>query len=418
MTQAHDRAHGDLISEVADPPRDSGRSPRNSRRPPRSAVRARLSVILLFVIMGMTVGNWQSRLPYIRRAVGIGDAAWGLASTAAIVGELASLVVLSMLISRVTARRLSLVAATLILLVTAPLAASSTVVALIPGLFVWGFAANLLSTPVNAQAIEVERRYGSPLMSTFHASYSVGMLAGGGIGILAAAIGLAPVVQMAVCNAALGALLLATWRWQPEAEKQAPQPLQRSRGSRRFTPQLLLLASIALLIAFTESASAQWSALYATQALSASAAVGAATYASLSTATVTMRLGGDRVMARIGRTRFIKASAIAAAAGLGLALAIGTPAAALIGFAVLGAGTACVYPTIVGIAGKQPGMESAEGVWVMETGQQPGFFMAPVLIGLLAGAFGLRAALVAVVVATLGVAALSGRVTERPQAAS
>jgi fucose permease len=243
----------------------------------------------------------------------------------------------------------------------------------------------------------------------------VGMLAGGGLGIVAAAAGLAPGIQVAVSNIVLAAALAATSSWQPQGgnlrrEENAP----RRRFRDLVTPQLALLAAIAFLIAFTENASAQWSALYTTQGLGASAAAGAATYTALSTSSVVARVVGDRIMQRFGRIRFLVVSGFIAAAGLAAALIVGTAVVAFVGFAILGFGTACVYPTVVSFAGNQPGTSAAEGVWVMETGQQPGFLLAPVLVGVLASAAGLRVALVSVVVTTVAVTLLCSRIRVMP----
>lgn len=399
----------ELLNRVAEIP-GMQTADRGSGKPSITARRSRLAVMLLFLLMGMTLGNWESRIPAIRHAVGVSDAAWGSGYTAAIFGQLASLAVLAVLIRRVKTRRLSLIAAVIILLDTPALAASATLAAVVGGLFVWGFADNMLCTPSNAQALDVERQYGRPLMSTFHATFSVGMLAGGGLGILAASSGVAPGVQMAASNVVLAIALGVSWSWQPVVEP-PPSDASAPRRSLRalFTPQLILLAAIAFLIAFTENGSTQWAALYLTQGLGATAALGAAAYTALTLSGFASRLVGDRIMTRFGRTRFLQMACLLAALSLGVALLIGTPSAAIAGFALLGLGTACVYPTVVGLAGNQSALSSTEGIWVMETGQQPGFLLAPVIIGVLASALSLRIALISLVVATASVAMLCSR---------
>jgi fucose permease len=285
----------------------TGAARRQARRASASDRKARLSVMLLFFLMGMTLGNWESRVPAIRQAVNVTDATWGAAYTTAIIGQLVSLATLAVLIRRVKTRTLSLVAAIVILIDAPLLAGSSVLAALVAGLFIWGFADNMLSTPSNSQAIEVERRYGRPLMTSFHATFSVGMLAGGGLGIAAADLGLGPGPQMAASSVVLAIALLISWAWQPAV---APPPPDEKASRRKlratFTPQLVLLAAIAFLIAFTENGSAQWAALYATQGLGATAALGAATYTALSAAAFASRVVGDRIMGRFGRVRFLQ----------------------------------------------------------------------------------------------------------------
>lgn len=215
---------------------------------------------------------------------------------------------------------------------------------------------------------------------------------------------------MAASNVVLAIALGVSWSWQPVVEP-PPSDASAPRRSLRalFTPQLILLAAIAFLIAFTENGSTQWAALYLTQGLGATAALGAAAYTALTLSGFASRLVGDRIMTRFGRTRFLQMACLLAALSLGVALLIGTPSAAIAGFALLGLGTACVYPTVVGLAGNQSALSSTEGIWVMETGQQPGFLLAPVIIGVLASALSLRIALISLVVATASVAMLCSR---------
>ena len=93
-------------------------------------------------------------------------------------------------------------------------------------------------------------------------------------------------MQVAVSNVLLAAALVATSSWQPQGEKpRREENALRRRFRDLVTPQLALLAAIASLIAFTENASAQWSALYTTQGLGASAAA-----SQLTAAVVTIRV--------------------------------------------------------------------------------------------------------------------------------
>ncbi|GAB7046431.1 MFS transporter [Catenuloplanes indicus] len=371
--------------------------------------RARLAVAVCFCIMGSIIGNWSSRIPDVRRAVGLGDTGWGLVTTATTAGQLLSLVLVTVLVGRVRKSRLTLAGASL-LLVNGPLMAGSTApAALVCTLFVWGFAANLLATPVNAQAVEVERRYGRALMSTFHACFSGGTLAGGLLGSVAAANGITPQVQFTLNTVVLGVLLVATGRRLPDDPAPGPADDRRRRRLRdRLTPQLGLLAGMAFLASMTESAAGQWSAIYTVDSVGAAAAAGAVTFTCYSLAITAARFFGDRIADRIGRLRFLRLSVAVAGAGLALALAVPHAPAVFAGFAVLGLGLGCVTPTVMSYAGRQPGLTSEEGVSVAVLGQWPAYFIGPPLIGLLAGEFGLRWALWTLVVASALLALAGG----------
>jgi hypothetical protein len=118
-------------------------------------------------------------------------------------------------------------------------------------------------------------------MSSFHACFSLGQLAGGLLGVLAASAGIAPALQLTVTNTMLAGALAATVRWLPDDRPAAParhlvgahgtgfptEGATNSRagggtGLRSLTPQLVLLPGMALLTSINEGAAVQWSAQY------------------------------------------------------------------------------------------------------------------------------------------------------------
>lgn len=380
--------------------------------------RARRSVIALFVLMGTTTGSWAARIPGVRDQLQISDARWGLANIGATAGSLVSLIVVMAVVVRTGPKRLALTGGTL-LLFTAPLAASSTSVApLIAALFLQGIATGLLAGPMNAQAVEVERRYGRRIMSSFHACFSLGQLAGGLFGTLASHLGIRPALQLAGSGVVLGLLLLSTYRGLPPEQRgrRKARSGQRRPLRTRITPQLLLLAVIALLASINEGSAAQWSAQYTANALGAGAAAGAATYTCYTVAMALSRSTGDRLVNRLGQRRFIRLSETLVVLGFGGCLLAGTPLAAAIGFALLGLGSGCVVPSVMGLAGNQPGRLAGEGVAVVSFGQWPAFLVGPPLIGGIAGLVGLRVALFTLVLAAASIVVLSSWIRSSPPA--
>ncbi|MCX5249818.1 MFS transporter [Streptomyces sp. NBC_00201] len=371
-------------------------------------LRARLAVRLVFVVLGGTQGGWMARIPAIRDQVGVETARWGLLSSSSAAGDVVAIVLITLLIGRVSTRLLALAGAAVVLLNAPVLAGASSVPAVVVGLTAWGVGATFLATPVNALAVAVERAHSRPLMSGFHACYSVGVLAGGVMGTLAAATDVSPGIQMAVSSGTLGTLLLILGARLPRdapTHKEQRRPLKH-----RFTPQLVLLAGIAFLGSFGEGAASQWSSVYTADYLDEGAALGAATYTSFSVAILAGRLLGDRFVARLGRRAFLRLSLLTSA--LGVTVVVVRPAVwlALTGFVVVGLGSACVLPSVIALAGRQPGVPAGEGVSVITIGQWPGFLLAGPAVGLLAGATSLRVALAALIVAGLGAAVLARRV--------
>ncbi len=366
--------------------------------------------MVLFVLMGTTTGSWAARIPSVRTQLDVTDAQWGFANVGATVGSLISLTVVLALIARVGPRRLACVGAPLLLLNAPVLAGSTSRVALVAGLLVQGIATGLLASPMNAQAVDVERRYGRRIMSSFHACFSLGQLAGGLIGTVASHAGIRPNVQLACSSLVLAALLLTTFGWLPDTRGVAR--VARLPLGQRFTPQLRLLAGIALLASINEGSAAQWSAQFTAETLNGGVAAGAATYTCFTIAMTLSRTAGDRLVNRMGQRLFVRLSELSVAVGFGATLFIGTPTAAFIGFALLGLGSGCIVPSVMGLAGNQPGLPTGQGVSIVSLGQWPAMLIGPPLIGAVAGLIGLRDALFVLVVCAGLIVVLAGWITE------
>jgi MFS family permease len=94
---------------------------------------------------------------------------------------------------------------------------------------------------------------------------------------------------------------------------------------------------------------------------------------------------------------------------MGLALAFPSVPTTLAGFAAAGLGVATLIPAVYHAADELPGLRRGSGLAVINWLLRIGFLLSPLVIGILADAFSLRVALLAVVVAGLG-ALLLGRV--------
>ena len=375
-----------------------------------SAARSRFAVALLFTLSGLTMGGWLSRVPDVKARLGLGDDVWGLLAIGGSLGSLVAMSIVATVIARVGPRRLALVAAPLALVVSPFTASAPGPAALAAGLAMYGLAAGMLQGPMNAQAVAVERRYGRPIMSTFHACWSVGTLVGGLAGVLAVRAGAPPWLQLALTSAVLAVALLLSFRWLPaDAGATTDQPRRR-----RPTRALLPLAAIAFCAALAEGTAAQWSALYVSQALAAGGAAGAAAYSTFALTMTAGRMFGDRVALRLGRRRFLQASALLATVGFGAGLASNTVAGAMLGFAALGLGSACVVPTVFSIAAAQPGLAEGQAISTIAVVSWPAFMLAPPLIGAVSAATSLRVALLLVVAATVTVLLLAGRIQVPP----
>jgi HAD superfamily hydrolase (TIGR01509 family) len=246
-------------------------------------------------------------------------------------------------------------------------------------------------------------------------------LAGAAIGALSAAAGIDARVQLAVCAGACAAVGLPWTRRLLGADAEG-DPMASNAGGLGEPPRaarrrLIALGLLAFCCLLCEGAAADWSAVYVDRSLAASAAVAALAYTAFSTAMAFGRLAGDGLTARVGSVALVRRGAVVAAAGMGAALLAGRPAAALVGFACLGAGLATIIPAVFRAAATIPGTRSAPSLAAVSTTGYLGFVAGPPLIGALAELASLPVALAALP-ALAAVIAVAARVVRpaRPQA--
>ena len=119
------------------------------------------------------------------------------------------------------------------------------------------------------------------------------------------------------------------------------------------------------------------------------------------------RFGGDAVIARFGRPATLWWASLVAGAGMTLAVLAPAPGVAIAAYFVLGLGVATIVPIAFTLAGTQPGVPPAWAISRVTTLGYAGLFASPPMVGLVAQATSLTAALAIPAVLLLLVAPLS-----------
>jgi MFS family permease len=172
--------------------------------------------------------------------------------------------------------------------------------------------------------------------------------------------------------------------------------------------RLLPLAVIALAVLLAEGAVADWSAIYLRQELGAGVGTAGLAFTAFSLTMVAGRLAGDSVVTRWGRVRAVRISALIALAGGVVVVLVPSVVVAVLGFAAMGIGLACVVPLVfVAAAGEDP--DPGPALAAVSTPGYVGFLVGPPLIGGLGELVGLASALALLPLLLAGVALLADR---------
>lgn len=401
---------------------------------------ARAAVTAYFCLFGVVYAVWITRIPAIKERLHLSDGVLGVALFAIPVGLLLVTVFAGRLVDRFGSAWVTRVAGVAMAVTLIPPALAGSLGGLMAALFAFGASAGALDVGMNSNGVLVERARGRPVMSSLHAGYSIGALAGAVIGGLFAGAGIGPLPTFLAVGLPAAAVGVASGRWlltehmvtghadpggadgpRPAAgqvtDRQAAigDPGPASRLGRPLRPRvlILMLGTVGLCGLLVEGATADWSAVYLHDNLRTSAGFAAAGFAAFALAMTAGRLLGDRLAARFGPVRLVRVSGLVAAAGLAGGLISGTPVGGVAGFAVLGAGLACIVPQVFLAGGKadpaRPGHGLARVVGVSYLGMVSG----PVLIGGAATLVGLPLALGIPVILALCVTALAGVLAPR-----
>jgi fucose permease len=392
----------------------------------------RIAVTAVFVVHGLLFASWTAHIPDVQAHLGLTDGTLGLALLGAPVGSVTAMIASSWLLPRVGSRRIAQVALVGYCAAGPLVGLTGSLAALFAALFVWGAFQGTLDVAMNTQAIAVERTRRRVLMPGLHGSWSLGSFAGAGIGALAVAAGITLSIQLLGLGT-IGLLVagLLSTRMLPVATERPGRPnvpagqadADQSPGglASRWSGGMVLLGAIAFAGMLCEGATADWSAVYLSGSLHVRGVIPGLGYTAFALAMVTVRLSGNRLLARFRPDRLLPALAAVATLGFTAALLIAEPPAAVLGFGCLGIGLASVVPAVFSAAGRIPGLPAGTAVATASACGWAGFVCGPPVIGRLSAwaslpvALGLLPLLTAFVVAgTLTSRALRERPSRAP----
>ncbi|MFL6121708.1 MFS transporter [Actinophytocola sp.] len=311
--------------------------------------RARVATFAFFALNGFVVGMWLVHIPAVEHRAGITHATLGLLLLLLGGGAFVGMQVAGPLADRFGPHRVVPVSAVLCALALILPGLATSWLALGGALLTLGLGNGALDVSMNAHAVEVEHAYGRPVMSAFHAVWSVGGFAAALVGARTLTWGWAPATTMAIATAvALVAAAAAT----PALLRRAPRPIEHGPKQRRRTPgRIWAMAGLAALLMLSEGVANDWSVLHLQTILDAPPGTAALAYGGFAAAMTVGRLLTDPVVARVGPAAVVRyGSAIAAAGALTAALAPVAPLA-IAGWTLFGIGLSGSVPQLFSAAG-------------------------------------------------------------------
>lgn len=369
--------------------------------------RGRIATSLVFLMFGVVLGVWTARIPAVKEGLALSDGRLSIALLAFAAGCIAGMVLIGRLTDRFGSSRVLIPAALLEGVLLIPPGLSDGLVALCVALLLFGAVHGTLNIAMNANAAEVERATGRPIMSSFHAIYSIGGFLGALLGgfFAHAGVGVGPTL----ISVGLAAVVLAAAA-SPGVLRSPPVGLSDTGPGPANRGLLVFYGIVVLCTLVGEGAAADWSAVHLRDETGTSEGSAAYGYAAFAIMMTLGRFVGDRAAGRFGPPAVIRGSGLLAAAGLGAGLLLAHPAAVIAGWGLFGLGLSCVAPQFFTAAAGADPRRAGQALSTVVSIGYVGFLLGPIAIGAAATAVGLTTALWIPVVLALFVAASAGTI--------
>ncbi len=369
-----------MLSSIQSSPDTSG--PTYSKRQIRAAVSA------FFFCQRFSFATWASRIPDIKTALGLSDAALGTILLLLPAGQLTAMPFSGRLVTHFGSKKVLRICAFLYAICLTNLGLATQPWHLALGLFLFGVCGNMCNISVNTQAIRAEKLYGRPIMTSFHGVWSLAGFAGAAISLLMMSLKISPYSHfwmVATFIFIVVALFQRYLQW-----GRSSVAIEKRPFFSRPDAALAQLGIIGFVSMASEGAMFDWSGVYFQDVVEVPASLIAFGYLSFMIAMATGRFIGDRLIGKYGRKKMLRTSGIMISSGLFIAVLFPYIISATIGFLVVGLGVSSIVPMVYSAAGRQTKIPAGIALASVSSISFLGFLVGPPLIGYIAELLSLR----------------------------
>jgi MFS family permease len=369
----------------------------------RQLQRARWGVFGAFSVVGFLTAIWLVNIPSIQERTGANHAVLGVLILLLGLGALISMQFAGLLIRKLGSKSTTLLGLGFLVGGVNLPGLANDAVTLGVALFIFGLGHGVTDVAMNQHAVVVERGYRRPIMSAFHAFYSLGGALGAVAGAATQAAGLdlhwillgACLLGVAGTTASGRMLLPVKQEHRIEAGHQAAETRAAAQApSVANRRRVLALALLAFLTLLSEGAANDWSALQTVEHLRESEAAAALAYGAFATAMTIGRLCADRISHAAGPVNVVRFGSLAASVGMLVVVTSPFYLLSLLGWLLFGLGLSGVVPQVYTAAGNLGRSDSGRTLSRVVSSGYVGLLAGPAVIGWLGGLFGLTIAFV------------------------
>jgi len=367
---------------------------------------AAIAVTLMFVANGAVIGGFGGALPSLRDKLGLDATQIAIMLFCAGAAAIGSMQIGGRLADSIGAREVSLAALPLLIAGMITIGLAQVYPVAIVGTVLIGLGNGAMDVAMNAMGVQVEAARQRPIMSSFHAFWSIGNFIGAGtVLLLATVLGLKGGDVVTPLSISIAVLTLAALVILFKITPKAAVVHHTVDGVRTPIPPVAwVLGVMALAFGLAEGTALDWSSLHVTDVAGVDPTTGAVGLIAVSGFMVVIRLLGDRLVTRFGRRAVVRFGGLCAALGyLTVTLVSGLPLLVL-GWALVGFGVGMIAPQVYALSGHIGGGRAL--AMVVSFGYAA-FLLGPAFVGLLVNLLGIHHAMAVPALLCAGIIALA-----------
>ncbi|MFM0287179.1 MFS transporter [Paraburkholderia megapolitana] len=361
-------------------------------RLPASTASVRTSTRAGFFSFGLFLSAWAPLAPLAKLRLHLPDSQFGFALLCFGLGCLIAMPIGTALAARFGCKKVILSAGPVVCVCLYLLATTGSAAVLAISLFVFGLGLGVTESAMNLQSAVVQRMHTEPLMSGFHAWFSIGCIAGatGVSGLLSS--GLSAEIAVACITAILAFI------WFYHGRNFLPATGEGSRFSLVLPKGRVLWIGVLCFISFlAEGAMLDWSGVFLATAKGFDPSRAGYGYACFALAMTAGRLSGDFLSRALLPRRLLWAGALLAALGITSLVAADHWVVLMLSFAFVGFGLANIVPSLFLVVARQHVMPISVAMPVVATIGYAGMLTGPAFLGNIAEHASLQAAFLTIV---------------------
>ena len=358
--------------------------------------KVRFSIGILFFICGLNFATWATRIPDFKLFLSLSDAQLGTVLMGLPIGSLVSLPIAGWLLTKYASRWICIMAIAMYVIVIPGLSLMSSPITLFVGLFFFGMAGDIMNIAMNTQVVSLEAKMNKIIMSSFHAVFSIGLMAGAFLGGILEKEHFTTTEHFSLV--ALSNILLIPFSFPNLLTDKPVQDESKPKSSiLNLGPYLIILSFIAFCGMLCEGAMADWISLYFKEYSPDSPFPITIGFSFFAAAMVLGRFVGDKISLKYGVSNILIVNGILIGLGMLLTLLFSSIYLKIGGCFLTGIGISTIVPLIYSQAGNQKEIMPSIAIAGVSTIAYVGFLLGPVIIGYLSDFVGLDKALFLIV---------------------